>query len=247
MRESTQVRFPNAAIQMVLVASLLLAGAAAAQSPEAGAEIWNRLSTELDVDQDGTISREEFDQATSRFPQLDQNGDGVLTADDFAEGFGRKPIGGRLLRGADTDRDGTITGFEWQEFLLTADPDGDGEVDLAAILPQRGGRRGGPGFGGPGRGGSGRGGPGRGGQGFGGPGFGEPQAGGEDAEDRRAQHEARLLEVVDRNEDGIFGVDDLNTLFDELDQNADGELTRDELPQRRRGPRRGFGQQGFGS
>ncbi len=227
--------------------AMLMTVSVSAQPPaERGADVWTHLSAELDADQDGTISREEFDQATSRFPRLDSNGDGVLTEDDFAEGsgFGHKrkasgPMGAGLVRGADVDRDGTITSGEWDQFLLTADPDGDGVVDPADLRPSHPRRRGGrPGFSGPG---------------FSGPGVSGPGEQSDDSAERQELHQQRRLEMqqrmldsVDRNQNGNLDIDDMNTIFGELDLNTDGELSGDELPQRRRGPRRG-GRGGPGS
>ena len=214
----------------------LAAIVAAAEADEApGAGFFERLVAELDADGDGVITREEFDQGTSRFPRLDSNEDGVLTEEDFADGppfgwhrgggrgggpkFGGPRFGGPGPRGprgsmllshvADPDRDGMVAAHEWQALLDALDEDADGVVSLdslEAVLPEP-----------PDRGHRGRG------------------PGGMD-------RGSMLSIVLDRDGDDVLEISDLEEIFAELDANGDGALEADELPRfrhRGRGPRGG--------
>ena len=115
---------------------LVLAAWFAAPAPAQPPDFWAHLSAELDADQDGVITREEFDQGASRFPHLDHNGDGVLTEDDFAggPGFG-DPEQGRpgAPFPADADGDGAVTAEEWQAHFEQLDVDGDGTLSSAEL------------------------------------------------------------------------------------------------------------------
>jgi hypothetical protein len=76
-----------------LTASLLIAGAASAATPAAGAAApgskraeWRQpLFEQIDADHDGAISRAEYQAwIDGRFAKLDSNGDGVVNADEIA-------------------------------------------------------------------------------------------------------------------------------------------------------------------
>lgn len=122
---------------LLLVLAAALAAPAAAQPPWAQPEDpWTRLSAELDADGDGVVTRQEFDQGTSRFPHLDADGDGVLTAADFTEEvFQARHAAAIAVRPADADHDHTVTAEEWQARLAAVDPDGDGVIDPADLAP----------------------------------------------------------------------------------------------------------------
>ncbi len=183
-----------------------------------------RLAPDFDADQDGVVSRAEFDQgADTVFSELDQDADGTLSSDELPRfrgprhgrgpGMGRGPMAG-IARAADGDADGEVTSDEWQAFLGSLNPDADGAIsedDLRAVMPPpaaRGGDRGARGYG----------------QGARGRGHG-PCSGG-------------LSRMLDRDGDSVLEIDDLNAVFSELDQDGDGSLAADELPQFRghRGP-----------
>ena len=125
-----------------------IAAPAAAQPPDP----WTHLSAELDTDQDGVVTRDEFDQGASRFPRLDRNGDGVLTEEDFAGGpaFGGESARAGATSPADADGDGMVSGDEWQAYFNELDADGDGALSRSELPRPRRARHGhGPG---PGKG-----------------------------------------------------------------------------------------------
>ena len=131
-RRTTDYRMLEYLALAAVAATIAPAGLAAPPAER----LWEHLSS-LDVNQDGEISREEFDQGASRFPHLDRNGDGVLTEDDLAGGpaFAGPAAGSLVVRFADIDRDGTVSTDEWRTHLETVDPDGDGLIDAADLRP----------------------------------------------------------------------------------------------------------------
>lgn len=160
---------------------------------------------------------------------------------------------------ADADDDGRITREEmiaWLDSDFDArDQDGDGLIPVAALVrpgpppgaasgdhpPQRLGQRGGPRGGGPG-----------GGSGFGGGGFGGPRGGiGSGDHQRSGQHRdgqgatpsggmeaapmpGGMPRFEDSNDDGMIYRAEFSTaallMFDDLDLDHDGVVTRDEMP-----------------
>ncbi len=120
-----------------------------------------------------------------------------------------------VIRIADTDQNQTVSSEEWEQFIGTLNLTESGQIDLVAFhelmqqnRPQR-----------PEHGQRHHRGP-RGGEGV-------PQAG------KLPPHFP-----FDSNQNGIFEVADLDQIFNSLDQDGDGNLSQDELPQRR-GHRRG--------
>jgi Ca2+-binding EF-hand superfamily protein len=107
----------------------------------AGGSGWERFSAKFDENQDGQVTREEFERLADPFGQLDRNDDGVLTEEDFpGRGCFRAAMGHRIVVVADANRDGEVTADEWQELLAGLDPDGDGVItddELAAYFADR--------------------------------------------------------------------------------------------------------------
>lgn len=112
-------------VGMVVIAVLVVVELQA-QPPMGPGGMWEHFSIRFDENQDGQVTRDEFERGEDRFAKLDRNADGVLTEDDFQGGIGRH--GGMLARLADGDRNGEVTPDEWQEFLAAIDPDGDGVI-----------------------------------------------------------------------------------------------------------------------
>ncbi len=208
------------ALAVLLTLGALVAMVAMAQDEEPGTRIWEHMSERFDENQDGAISREEFDRATSRFPRLDQNEDGVLTAEDFAtivergkEARGERKAGGMLIRMADANRDHELTLEEWNTFLTAVDTDLDGLVsveELRATRPERAGRRLGP-----------------------------------QAQEGEGRGERVFGELFDENGDGLVEVSEISGVFADLDTNQDGVISGEELP-RHGGPKGSRGRHGRG-
>ena len=176
-----------------------------------------------DLDQDGEISRAEFDTwSAEMFETMDRDGDGILQEEEMprarareAREQARSAFGGVILaRAADADRNQEVTAEEWETFRAALEIDGDGAItaeSLRAALPgpsrDRGGRGG---FGGRGRG---------------------------------SDSEGRFTGVFDQDGDGLVTFDDIDSIYASLDADGDGALTSDELPERpqHRGGRGGRG------
>lgn len=99
----------------------------------------------FDQDQDGLVSREEFDGPPACFDCFDRNGDGYIAAQE-SPGRGRhRRKAGWFLKGMDSDADGRISAEEYRVFTQDRfdrlDRNGDGYID-AAEMPSwtRGGR-----------------------------------------------------------------------------------------------------------
>ncbi len=108
------------------------------------------LSPGLDRDRNGTV---EIEDLTQLFRSLDQNTNSSLQPFELSGGGRGGGRGGRgggrrggrgnasssvarsvVLEAADADGDGTITIEEWDAFLVTADPDGTGNLQITALM-----------------------------------------------------------------------------------------------------------------
>ena len=201
---------------------ILLAGATLtfAQGPDMtrGPHHLGHLVADLDADGDGSVSREEFDQgADVIFGELDQNGDGVLSSDELprfkgprhGRGPGRGKMAGAIVaRAADGDGDGAVASDEWQAFLDSLEIEADGSIAEDSLRAAL-----------P----------------FGRKGTAEVPG----SEMRRGgPPSGALSRMLDRDGDALLEIDDLSTVFAELDADGDGALQAEELPRfrGRRGP-----------
>lgn len=212
----------------LLTAGLLTAGllvlpsTVLAQGPDDGprghfrGNHWEHFSERFDTNDDGAVSREEFQREDDRFERMDRNDDGQLTAEDF-EGLERRrarfrghgPGFGAMLHGADADQNREVSAEEWQSFLVALDADGNGAIAAEEIQAHGEAQRELRGL----------------------PARPEPPAGAPDLL-------ALAMERADKDGDGTLETSDLQTIFDDLDANDDGNLDADELPRfRHRGPR----------
>ena len=200
-----------------------------------GGNPWEHISERFDTNGDAVVTLDEFQsedarRSAERFEHMDRNDDGQLTAADF-EGlerrrhrarFGASMVLGPMLMGIDTDSNREVSAEEWQSFLVAIDADGDGTIAREEIEAHGQAQR------------ELRGLP-------------ERPALPEDAPDMLA----KMMEHADRDGNGTLETSDLQTTFDELDANDDGQLGADELPRFRhrgerssRGAERGFGKSG---
>lgn len=119
---------------------------------EASDAVFTYVADRYDGNDDGVVTRDEYDRADADFDRLDRTSDGLLTADDFApsgrrvRGIGK--VDGRRLRGVhlvawylqqDLDRN-RVDRAEVGDALRVYDRDGDGRVgrsEFEAIAEQR--------------------------------------------------------------------------------------------------------------
>ncbi|MCW5699452.1 MAG: EF-hand domain-containing protein [Rhodospirillales bacterium] len=108
-----------------------------------------RMMEQFDTDEDGTITREEFDAAhMDRFTTADANGDGEVTFEEFkaAADARRAERMERMFKRLDTDGNGIVTTAETDVFherrFERLDKNGDGVItdDDLQIMKPRGGR-----------------------------------------------------------------------------------------------------------
>ena len=206
---------------IIFAATVFHPATAFSQEPQTrGPGLQAGIFGDFDTDQDGVISREEFDRGVDTlFTELDQDGDSTLSKDElprfrgprhgYRHGMrrhpGKGPMAGMLVaRAADADDDGEVASEEWQTFLDSLEVDADGAISedsLRAMLPRPPGMRQAPG-------------------------------------DRRGPGSGHLSRMLDRDGDSVLDIDDLNAAFTELDQDGDGALQAEELPHFRghRGP-----------
>jgi Ca2+-binding EF-hand superfamily protein len=220
--------------------------------PESGRAAFDQLLKNADINKDGKIDREEyrdmllslresFGSISGRFAEIDKNGDGKISMEEFN---GPEAIFARI----DANGDGAITKDEASKFqpglgtgagmfaqrILGMDRNGDGKVSREEFTGQPANfdrfdtnkdgfisRDELPGV-----------------------------AGAGNATPATAPFPAMLrerLQGMDKNSDGKIGKDEFTgdpSLFDRLDTNKDGSISPDELPQARPGSDKANGESG---
>jgi len=126
------------AVSASLGSALFLANSATAQTssqgmpsaaaPSGGAEIPQEQLTKLDINKDGAVTREEYNQAmTAAFKNLDKNGDNSLTAAEVGT-----ILTPEQFASVDTNKDGKISHDEMITQVTsdfdTADTNKDGQL-----------------------------------------------------------------------------------------------------------------------
>lgn len=101
-------------VSALLIAALVAGGvstAASAQSNTVREDRRAELFAEMDTNGDGSVSAEEFANAPGRFARADANGDGLLTAGEIAtEGQGRAEARAeRMIARFDSNKDGMLS------------------------------------------------------------------------------------------------------------------------------------------
>ncbi|MDZ8118321.1 EF-hand domain-containing protein [Pontiella agarivorans] len=118
----------------LIIAAVFAAGAALAQQ-QGGQErreppTAEQLIARLDKDNDGKISKTEFDGPSEHFTQFDANGDGYLSSNELPSG---PPSTGRSgqqgMQNPAGAQQGTVSGSRSEaDFVTRLDKDGDGKV-----------------------------------------------------------------------------------------------------------------------
>ena len=123
------------AIRLAFSFVLLFIPMATALLAQQAQDPWERISR-FDANQDGKVSREEFQGPVRAFERMDANGDGLVTREEASALRGRMGPGPRenpgpadggmgLLPQLDGNGDGRISMAEWNEFFKKADENGD--------------------------------------------------------------------------------------------------------------------------
>ena len=104
------------------------------------AERWKGMLERWDANNDLQLSREEFGGPEQAFNALDVNGDGTITAEEYNQAAGqqreRANPAASLIRMMDEDGDGRLSEEEWGTFFTETDANGDGFVTLDELLVQ---------------------------------------------------------------------------------------------------------------
>lgn len=125
----------------VITALVLSAATCPALAQQAQDPIQHLLASfdRVDADGDGAISRAEYRSVqAARWPQIDRNGDGYLTEDDFPRAAARRA---RMqlaeIAYLDTDGDGRISQNEFVDgqppLFRRADQNGDGALTRSEV------------------------------------------------------------------------------------------------------------------
>jgi len=141
-------------VSAVLVATLLATSAATvvtAQSAGDGKDRRAEMFQELDANNDGTVSAEEFNNRQDRFARADADGNGLLTAEEMmATGREREERRvARMIERLDSDGDGALSQAEIEDRRNPArmferlDANEDGVVSEEEFAEARMGRHGG--------------------------------------------------------------------------------------------------------
>lgn len=181
-----------AAAAVLMVASAVLAG-------DAGDAHRDRHFAQLDTNGDGVLSKEEFNQGLA----MHRRGPGGPGGPD---GEGHPRIGGFFVYSADADRNHEVTEAEWDSFLDRA-LGKDGRLsaeELTALFPMR-----------------------------------------RSADERphhaeHAEHLERFLDHLDRDGNDVVDAADFNAIFAQLDEDDNGTIEATEFGHHgpHRGPRR---------
>ena len=191
---------------------------------------WARLLDHCDANEDGVVSKDEFEGPEHAFTRLDANEDGQITQDEGLaprqrgtgmQGAGRGPANidpaehwARRLEHCDANEDGVIAKDEFEgpeHAFARLDANADGQITEAEGLAPRMRM-----------------------------GQGGPQRGNIDPEARWQ----RMLEHLDADKSGTISQEEFlgrDQAFARIDANSDGQITQDEAAQMGQGRRGGGG------
>ncbi len=211
----TEFRYMKISNRVIVLAGVLglLAGAAVPALAQMGP--WQNA----DANKDGVIDQAEFDAGrAAHFKEIDGNGDGFLTDEEFKAFFEaqRAKMGERhddmaakMMKRLDKNSDGKLNAEEWPAKGRTNFADADGDKDgfvtaeeFAKLRPE-------------GKGPDGKGPDGKG-------------------PDDKGQHAAEFKAKIDTDKDGKISLAEWNAegtkLFARMDENKDGKIAKDEMP-----------------
>lgn len=102
-----------------------------------------RILKRVDTDQDGKISKAEFDAGGAKlFARLDDNSDGKIASDEMPQRHMAR-FGGKMFDRMDADEDGKVTKSEFQaageKMFQRMDKNGDGIIEKSEMRGPHGG------------------------------------------------------------------------------------------------------------
>lgn len=145
-------------VSALLIAALVatgVTGSVQAQEGNAREDRRAEMFAELDANNDGTISAEEFQAGGDRFARSDANGDGLLTAEEMAAIGGERAMrrAERMIERLDENGDGSLSREEVESrrdpsrLFARLDTNDDGQIseeefaDAREMMRRDGGKR----------------------------------------------------------------------------------------------------------
>lgn len=141
-------------VSAALIATLLATGAATTVSAQSAGDREERRAEvfqELDANNDGAVSAEEFANRQDRFARADVDGNGILTAEEIIAGGQERAErrAARMIERLDSDGDGALSRAEIEDrrsperMFARLDTNDDGVVSEEEFAEARMDRRGG--------------------------------------------------------------------------------------------------------
>lgn len=131
-------RFVAAKALFSVIAVILFVGQSDAQQRRQGrgsADVFKFLAEKYDKNDDGKLSKEEYDRSAENFEKFDRNKDGLLSAEDWKVA-GQPTRGGRHQRshGGST---APVAGDIAPDFELTAVKDAEQKIQLSSFAGKK--------------------------------------------------------------------------------------------------------------
>lgn len=120
---------------IVLLAFIAIADLAAAQRRRGRQpDVFKFLAQKYDANNDGELTKEEYDRSEENFSRFDTNKDGVLTAADWSAHSGRQRRGGRRNHAGGS---APKVGDDAPDFTLTHIEDEEKQVQLSSFAGKK--------------------------------------------------------------------------------------------------------------
>jgi len=111
----------------------LVVNQAEAQRRGGSGQVWKFLAEKYDSNNDGKLSKEEYDRSEENFKRFDTNKDGFLTEEDWAAGSAGPTRRGRRGGKRKAESSAPSVGDQAPDFILTHVSDESKEVKLSSF------------------------------------------------------------------------------------------------------------------